>query len=73
MFHSPHEETLSLGCSDKPIIKADKLERRGPTLGCEKGGGELAGISSTKRMDPEQAPRGLENRVNGLDAMPVLG
>ena len=69
----PHQESFPLGCGDKPFVEADEFKRRGPTLGGQKGGGELAGVSSTKGMDPEQAPRGFENRVDGLDAVPVLG
>ena len=51
-----HRESFPLGCGDKPVVEADELERRRSPLGCEKGGGELEGISGAKRMDPEQTP-----------------
>jgi len=68
-----YQESFPLGCGDKPVVEADELERRGSTLGCEKGGGELEGISGAKRMDPKQTPSGFEDRVYWLDAMPVPG
>jgi hypothetical protein len=68
-----HQESFPLGCGDKPLVEADEFERRRSALGCEKGGGELEGISSTKRMDPKQTPSSFEDRVDWLNTMPMPG
>jgi len=39
----------------------------------ENGSGELEGIGSAERMDPQEAPRRLEHRLDGLDTVPGSG
>ncbi|HEX4966831.1 MAG TPA: hypothetical protein VF173_38840 [Thermoanaerobaculia bacterium] len=64
-------EALALGGGHQPVVQRDELKGRGPPFGCEEGGGKLKGVGSAKRMDSEKAPRGLENDVNRLDAVPM--
>ncbi|HEY0554650.1 MAG TPA: hypothetical protein VGG20_10305 [Thermoanaerobaculia bacterium] len=68
-----HRESFALGGDYKTVVEADELERRGPPLGGQKGGGKLKGIASAEGMDPEETPSGFENSFDGLDPMPLLG
>ena len=67
----PHREPFALGSDGEPVVEADELERRGPPFGRQEGGSELEGVRGAERMDPEEAPGGLENGFHRLDPMPV--
>jgi hypothetical protein len=62
-----------LGSDYEPVVETDELERGGPSFGCQEGGRELEGVGGAERMDPKEAPGGLENGVHRLDPMPMPG
>jgi hypothetical protein len=68
-----HRKPFTLSCDRKSLIEADELKRRGSALRSENSGGKLEGIGSTQRMNAEETPRDLEDRVHRLDATPALG
>lgn len=68
-----YRKTFALGGNHEPVVEADELERRGPPFRRQEGGSKLEGVGSTDRMDPQEAPGGLENRVHGVDPVPVSG
>jgi hypothetical protein len=46
-----HDESFALGSDHKPVVKADKIESRGPSFRGKEGGGELKGIGSAQGVD----------------------